>query len=595
MKTSVCTPLLEVLGSQKEISGFIHGLRHPSLIVLLNINHPQKLSGLTQTNKALADFFENTLGERALPETSIEKNEQEQIAESLLFWINCIYKVSGINIFEQGKIIGVQPDASAVMIAIPTLITMHEMTGQAFLWFIMFFNASNAGDLDHTCFSDLADIIKRLRKKPVFSNTRSFLQVAFHLGIPCMLVTGEIYQFGYGSRARILESSFTDQTSVIGTRLARVKTLTAAVLRQAGIPVPDHRSVKDLSSAEHAANEIGFPVVVKPADLDGGTGVAAGLTTIDDVRKAFVAARKKSMNIIVEKHFFGRDYRLTVLQGKLIYAVERIPGGVTGDGKSTVQILVKQLNENPDRRNSSRAIYKPLILDDEAKSLLAKVGMDINSIPLKGNFVRLRSAANIARGGTLVPVMDNVHPDNSLLAVRAVSALRLDLAGVDLLIPDISCSWKESGAVICEINAQPNLGGLDSLDFLGQFFRKIIEGRGRIPIAVVIGAPPEWQIAKAIQDRLRDSGFVTGWIDHGCVTIGDTTITGSVVDSYISGRILVGEQGVDAVVLCVNDTSLLSTGLPFERYDLLVVAGPLITFLGEQNTPDSNKFQMNTL
>ena len=36
--------------------------------------------------------------------------------------------------------------------------------------------------------------------------------------------------------------------------------------------------------------------------------------------------------------------------------------------------------------------------------------------------------------------------------------LDLDLAGVDLIIPDLSRSWTECGALICEINARPEIG-----------------------------------------------------------------------------------------------------------------------------------------
>jgi cyanophycin synthetase len=596
LKQSLDTPAIQILGEQRDASGFIHGMRYPSLILLLTVHVHKKKLWREQADNVLADLLESRLGEKALPETACDKTDQEQVVHSLLFWMDRLYKAAGLNVFEQGKIIGFQPEASAVMIAVPTLMSMHKITGRAFMWLVTVFNASNAGNFNHTCLNDLPFIIKHLEQKPAaFSNTRHFLKVSFNLGIPYTLVAGELYQFGYGSRARLLESSFTDQTSVIGTRLARNKTMTATVLRRVGIPVPDHWTVNDMPDAEKAANELGFPVVVKPADLDGGAGVAAGLTTIDEVRKAFVAARKKSGFIIVEKHFFGRDYRLTVLQGKLIYAVERIPGGVTGDGTSSIKMLVDRLNENPDRGEGSRAVYKRLVLDDEAASMLAKAGMDMGSIPDKDTFIPLRSAANIACGGTLVPVPDKVHPDNSLLAVRAVSALRLDLAGVDLLIPDISRSWKESGAAICEINAQPNLGGIDSSDLLAQFFHRIVEGNGRIPIAVVIGASPDWQIAEAIRDKLSDSGFVTGWTDHGGVTVGDTTITGSGVDAYTSGCILVGEQNVDAVVLCVHDTGMLSTGLPFERFDLMVIAGSHINLPEGQGNHAVNEFHLNTM
>ena len=217
------------------------------------------------------------------------------------------------------------------------------------------------------------------------------------------------------------------------------------------------------------------------------------------------------------------------------------------------------------------------------RALLFKAGVSLSTIPGKGEFVRLRRIANVACGGMPVAVFEHVHPDNSLLAVRAAAALHLDLAGVDLLIPDISRSWRESGAMVCEVNAQPNLGGITSVHIYGQILRNLVQGSGRIPIAVIIGASPEWNLAAAIAVRLNDAGLVAGRGDHEGVTTGFDTITSGAVDPSTGGRILIGEKGVDAVVLCINDTSLLRTGLPFPRFDLLVLAGPHIVLPAGQN------------
>ena len=57
------------------------------------------------------------------------------------------------------------------------------------------------------------------------------------------------------------------------------------------------------------------------------------------------------------------------------------------------------------------------------------------------------------------------------------------MAGVDLLIPDIGHSWFESGAHICEVNAQPQMFTTMHkpmlVDMLG-------DAGGRIPVAMVI-------------------------------------------------------------------------------------------------------------
>ena len=41
------------------------------------------------------------------------------------------------------------------------------------------------------------------------------------------------------------------------------------------------------------------------------------------------------------------------------------------------------------------------------------------------------------------------------MAMRAASAIGLDVAGVDFITPDVTRSYREVGGAICEINAAP--------------------------------------------------------------------------------------------------------------------------------------------
>ena len=584
--TTTDTPAFKVTGSVV-IKGFMYGLRHPSLVVHLEVHVHDCEDWLVRVDQTLSSFLREASGKEVTLSPISGSTAQLQALNSLLSWMSMLQQFARVPVFEQGKIIAVYPETSSVLIVIPTLSSSHQVTAQFFSWLMDVFNELYVEKERLVSIGSFAERVKHLAQMgPKTSNMPHFLSAAFTAGIPYSEVVGQVYQFGYGSRSRLLDSSFTDQTSQIGTRLARIKTMAAVVLRRAGIPVPAHITVTDSDGAQKAANDLGFPVVVKPMDLDGGVGVAAGLTTSDEVRVAFEGAQKKSRHILVEKHHDGRDYRLTIFQGKLLWAIERLPGGVTGDGKSSVQTLVELLNADPLRGEGPHAPLKRIVLDDEAQSLLSKAGMSLSSIPGEGKFIRLRRTANVVRGGIPVSVTERVHPDNSLLAVRAAAALRLDLAGVDVLISDISRSWRESGCAVCEVNAQPGLGLITSSHLYSQILRELVQGSGRIPVAVILGAPPEWNVAKAVAVQLVKVGFVTGRGDHEGVALGTETITAGVVDPYTGGQMLMSEKSVDAVVLCINDSAVLRTGLPFERFDLLVLAGShFITSAGQSEEP----------
>ena len=94
-------------------------------------------------------------------------------------------------------------------------------------------------------------------------------------------------------------------------------------------------------------------------------------------------------------------------------------------------------------------------LDAQADMMLARQAMTPDSVPAEGQVVELRCTANLSTGGTATDVTDVIHPDNREMAVRAVTAIGLDVGGVDFLCPDITESYKTVGGGICEVNAAP--------------------------------------------------------------------------------------------------------------------------------------------
>ena len=374
---------------------------------------------------------------------------------------------------------------------------------------------------------------------------------------------------GQGYRSRLLDSTTTDQTPVIACQNARNKPVTSEILRQFGFPVPVHKLVTSTDAAVHAAAAIGYPVVIKPADRDRGEGVAAHLNNADAVRNACAEAFRLSAMVMVEKHISGRDYRITVLNGKAIWAVERQPGSVTGDGIHSVRQLLERVNAHPDRGQDRRSPLKKIDLDDEALELLAAAGMTADSVPAAGVMIPLRRISNVTRGGVPVPVLDIAHPDNLALAARAAQVMRLDIAGVDLLIPDIRYSWRESVAGICEINAQPTLGTYTASHLYGQILTELVKGDGRIPVILLAGAAAIRQ-ADALEQALLNAGICTGLSAGGMIRIGGQEHPVAALSEFELSRLLVMEQRVQAAVMVMGD-EWIQTGLPVPYYDVLVL------------------------
>lgn len=336
--------------------------------------------------------------------------------------------------------------------------------------------------------SEINRLVKQQQaQSPAGVNTLPFLKAAHDLGIPWQHVANNIYQFGWGSRSRWLDSSFTDQTSTISASLARDKVACAQVLSRVGLPVPKHQLV---ASAEHAlkvAQTIGYPVVVKPANLDGGTGVVAGVRDATALVAAYKAAAKLTHRVLVEQHVQGNDYRVRICTGVVIGVVIRQAAAVVGDGLSSVRSLINGVNAKRAHQNMPADIkaeygHTPIRVDDEVQVWLSAQDLSLDSVPTRGQRVRLRGAANVSLGGTTWDVTEQAHADNLELALRSAAALRLDVAGVDLLLPDIARSYKETGGVVCEVNAKPQFSsGSAHRDIL----QRLLPCQGRIPVVGV--------------------------------------------------------------------------------------------------------------
>jgi cyanophycin synthetase len=396
-------------------------------------------------------------------------------------------------------------------------------------------------------------------------NRAYFAQHAYDAGIPLSRVAGGVIRLGTGRHGRVFDSSITGVTPAIGVGLARKKPLSAAVLRSMGLPAPDHRPASDVAAALHAARTLGFPVVVKPADQDGGVGVFADLRDEQSVAKAFQRASEVSRSILVEKHFDGQGHRLTVFDGAVIKATRKTPGGVTGDGVNTVVGLIAQLQETARQKRRTGTVQGvPLLLDEEAQDMLVQQGLSAESVPEDGRFVCLRRRNNASAGGstTLLP-LESVHPDNLRLAVRAARALLLDWAGVDLLIPDISVSWLETGALICEVNAQPQVDPITAADVVDSIMR----GGVRIPVHLVVCAEGDVVAARdALREEMARLGC-NGFSSSAGVWIDGERVTPRLRDGFVAGRALLQCSDVEAALCVMTPEEIGVMGLPVDRFD----------------------------
>lgn len=562
-------PPLQIAGRLRFVPGYTHGMRYPALVAPLRISGGQRDADLLD---AVAQTLDQALADRAAAFVPAAPGTPDRsVLAALLVAMDRTLRAAGVPVLAPGIVTGSSDRRSTVRI--PVLHRQHKATAGLLKWSIELLRLLAFGLDTDSHAALLHSHMDDFKNGSFGANDPRFLRAAHTLRIPVLELPGIVMQFGQGSRSRWMESSFTDRTATIGTNLARNKLFAAQILRQAGVPSSRQVLARNAADAVRAADGLGYPVVVKPLDTDGGVAVFTGLRSPGAVEVAFASASEHGSGVLVEKHFEGRDYRMIIMHSELLWASERVPGGVAGDGRTPLRELVERENAARARGAGDNGARYPIVFDEDARNQLETVGMTLDSVPPAGVWVRLRGAANVARGGFARGVMEHVHPDNRLLSIRAAEALRLDLAGVDLLIPDIAKSWRETGALVCEVNAQPDLG-LSGPHVYGEVLGRLLEGDGRIPIVVLLGGSKLPSLSAEIARELAEGGIVVGRSGRDGVWVGATCVGPAPESVYTGATTLMTDKRVDAAVIAVDDRSVLRDGLPFDRFDVLVVAEP---------------------
>jgi cyanophycin synthetase len=417
------------------------------------------------------------------------------------------------------------------------------------------------------------DYIRYAQRRALGPSTASLVKAAEARDIPWLRLNEQsLIQLGHGKYQQRIQATVTGRTSYIAVELAQDKEETNKILANCGLPVPRQELVRSADRAVRAAERLGFPVVTKPYNGNHGRGISIGLKTADEVRAGFAAAAEHSSSVIVETYLSGADHRLLVVGGELIAATLRTPGQVVGDGTSTVTQLVDAVNQDPRRGIGHEKVMTRIELDAQADLMLERQGLTRSSVPAKDQAVPLRSTANLSTGGTATDVTDIIHPDNREMAIRAVTAIGLDVGGVDFLCPDISESYKatsNAGSGICEINAAPGfrMHVAPSIgtprDAAGPVIDMLFPAGtpSRVPIAAVTGTNGKTTTARMLAHIVKMAGFTPGLTTTDGVYIdGSRTVEGDMTGP-VATRMVLADPKIDFAVLEVARGGLLRAGM----------------------------------
>ena len=456
----------------------------------------------------------------------------------------------------------------------------------------LFLDLAEGAPLDEIKNNIAADVqrMREIREEVRFGpSTGSLVEEAQARDIPFIRLNDQsLVQLGYGVHQKRIQATTTANTNMIAVDIAGNKHATKKLLGDMGVPVPRGFRIRDKEELEKTLDSVGYPVVVKPLDGNHGKGATVGINDLEHAEIAFDKAKEYSRWVIVEKQIQGADFRALVVNNRLIAVAERIPAHVVGDGVNTIEKLIEKTNADPRRGYGHENVLTTIDIDNQTMRCIRSKGYELDTILPKDEILHLKTTANISTGGTAIDRTDEVHPQNVFLFERIARIIGLDVAGVDIIAPNVSEPLADNGGGIIEVNAAPGFRmHLSPSEGIGrnvaEHVMDMLFPRGtpsRIPIIAITGTNGKTTTTRLIAHILKGSGRTVGFTTTDGTYIQNQQIVQGDNTGPVSAQLVLKDPTVDVAVLETARGGIIRSGLGFDYCDIGVVTNVAADHLG---------------
>jgi cyanophycin synthetase len=423
--------------------------------------------------------------------------------------------------------------------------------------------------------------MKKMREQERFGpSTASIVEEAVARKIPFIrLNKSSLVQLGYGVNQVRFRATMTAKTSSIAVDLAGNKDETKRILQEQAIPVAKGLTISTNEDLEITLDKIGFPLVFKPLNGNHGKGATINVNSKEEAIAAFAYAQKYSHRVIVERFITGHDFRVLVIDNRMVAAAQRVPAHIVGDGINTVNRLIEIENSDPRRGYGHENVLTEIAIDRDTLDLLNKKGYTLDSIPEKSEIVYLKSTANLSTGGTSIDVTDLVHPQNVFMCERIARVIGLDICGIDIMAKNLTELLTDNGGVVLEVNAAPGFRmhlapseGLPRNVAAPVLDMLYPPGKSaRIPIIAVTGTNGKTTTTRLIAHIVKNNGYRVGFTTTDGVYIQNSMLLKGDTTGPVSAEFVLKDPTVEFAVLETARGGILRSGLGFGHCDIAVI------------------------
>lgn len=428
-------------------------------------------------------------------------------------------------------------------------------------------------------YDERIELLKRILKDEVMGpSTKSICDYANKVGLPIItLGNGNFHQIGYGKQGRVIEASIGANTKCVSVDISCDKLLTKELLNIQNIPVAKGFKVKNIIDLLRCAEEIGYPVVLKPQYGNQGKGVILNIKNEKELLDSYKAVKDKFKDLMIEKYYIGNDFRVCVVNYKVVAVSRRMPPYIEGNGTNTVLELINKLNENPERGEDHEKSLTKIKVDDEVVKYINEQGKELNDVLISKEIIYLRKNANLSTGGEAIDCTDEICEENINLCIRAAKTLNLDICGIDICTEDISRPLYNNG-IVMEVNAAPGLRmHLNPSKGVARNIGKEIvnmlynDRPSNIPVISITGTNGKTTTTRVISHTLTKMGYCVGMTSTGGIYINDECIDSGDDTGFESAKAVLLNHDVDVAVLETARGGMIRNGLAYDEADVAVI------------------------
>ncbi|MBI5220102.1 MAG: ATP-grasp domain-containing protein [Bacteroidia bacterium] len=427
----------------------------------------------------------------------------------------------------------------------------------------------------------ISDLIQIREERLLGFSTQAITGEAEKRGIPWLrLDKYNLVQIGTGKYRKIIQATVTGNTSLIAVEITDNKYKTASILSEYGVPIPNRIITDKVEDALAFFRKLKKPVVIKPA-VGGyqGKRVSVNLKNEESVVNAFSWAAEFDEEVIVQQFVKGNTYRVLIIDFKFAAAVQLRAAHITGDGTTPIRTLIEKLNSEPVREIGDKGKLSKVEVDEETLKILELKGYNPDTILTAGEVIHLKNSGNMKLGAESADVSENIHPYNKFVCERISKILNLNVAGIDIISPDIATQVTENNACVIEVNAAP-----DFRMHLNPTYgepRKVQEqyvdmlfppgSESHIPIYSVTGSRGKTLTVKILRYCLGKQNLTVGAVCGDGIFVGDNRLKDDSGFDSANAALILKDPSVDYAVLETNVETVLQFGLGYKFADIGIV------------------------